>query len=410
MAYETTTNAAGVGTTTQVVVGLFNDANDAHKAVTELRANGFGPGQIGAAFRGRSLDRYANTGDAATSTRAIHHDRENWWEKVKDAFRSDDKVEGRREAAADSTLNTDPYAPGEYEYEFSDNEFEGSLVGTGIPSDRAAYLTRNLKTGGAIVTVRDADRAPEAEQILSSNGGKVRYEDIAGADLTQPNVARSNYGAADVAGADTAVNRYSDPDVEATDAAAMDAADSTGREITDTGYVDRRPVEANSAEDWNETEMTGTGYAERRSADVANSSVDRVQLFGEVLRVHKERISRGEVRVRKDVISENQSIEVPITREELVLERVAVPANTPATSASIGSGQEIRVPLSEDSVRLEKQPVVREEVLVGKREVEDVARVGDDVRHEELRVDSDAETPKRTATGEELPDERRRHG
>jgi stress response protein YsnF len=54
--------------------------------------------------------------------------------------------------------------------------------------------------------------------------------------------------------------------------------------------------------------------------------------------------------------------------------------------------------------------VVREEVVVGKREVEDVARVGDDVRHEELRVDSDAETPKRTATGEDIPDERRRHG
>ena len=171
MAYETTTNAAGVGTTTQVVVGLFNDVNDAHKAVTELRTHGFGPDQIGAAFRGRSLNRNANTGDAATSTRTVHHDHENWWEKIKDAFRSDDKVEGRREAAADSTLNTDPYAQDEHEYDFSDNEFEGSLAGTGIPSDRAASLTRNLKAGGAIVTVRDANRAAEAEQILSSNGG-----------------------------------------------------------------------------------------------------------------------------------------------------------------------------------------------------------------------------------------------
>lgn len=37
-------------------------------------------------------------------------------------------------------------------------------------------MTRNLRAGGAIVTVRDADRVPEAEQILSSNGGKVRYQ------------------------------------------------------------------------------------------------------------------------------------------------------------------------------------------------------------------------------------------
>jgi uncharacterized protein (TIGR02271 family) len=386
MAYETRTNAAGVGTTTQVVVGLFNDANDAHNAVTELRANGFGPGQIGAAFRSQSLDRAVNTGDAATSTRGVHHDHESWWEKIKDAFRSDDKSETRREAAADSTVNTDPYAQDEYDYEYADNEFEGSLAGTGIPSDRAAYLSRNLQTGGAIVTVRDADRAAEAERILASHHGKVRYEDITGTGATEAGVQRSDYQAADAAGTDFAGNRNRGTDVAARDAADVDAADSTGREITDTGYGDRR------------------------SADAVNTSVDRVQLFGEVLRVHKERISRGEVRVRKDVVSENQTIEVPITREELVLERVAVPAETPATSANIGRGQEIRVPLSEDSVRLEKQPVVREEVLVGKREVADVARVGDDVRHEELRVDSNAETPKRTATGEELPDERRRHG
>jgi uncharacterized protein (TIGR02271 family) len=87
-----------------------------------------------------------------------------------------------------------------------------------------------------------------------------------------------------------------------------------------------------------------------------------------------------------------------------------VAPNTPASSANIGRSQEIRVPLSEDSVRVEKQPVVREEVIVGKREVSDVARVNDDVRHEELRVDSDAATPKRTAAGEDLPGDLRRRG
>jgi uncharacterized protein (TIGR02271 family) len=97
-------------------------------------------------------------------------------------------------------------------------------------------------------------------------------------------------------------------------------------------------------------------------------------------------------------------------REELVLERVAVSGNTPAPSASIGGSQEIRVPLTEEKVRVEKQPVVREEVNVGKREVQDVTRVSGDVQHEELRVDPDPEAPKRSATGEELPDDLRRHG
>ncbi len=401
MAYET--NATDVGATTHVVVGLFDDASDAHQAINQLRGNGFSSNQIGAAFRGRSQDRYMDRGDATTPSGAAPH--ENWWEKLKDAFRSDDKVETRREVAADPALNADPYAEGEYEYDFADEEFHGSLQEAGIPADRAGYLTRNLKAGGAIVTVRDANRAAEAEQILSENHGKVQYKDFAGTNVASNDFRAANVAGAGVASDNSALGDYrgdvvtpgvpgtdytnrklADTDETALDAAEIDAADSTGREITDTGYVGRRPANAG--------ELAG----------------DRVQLFGEVLRVHKERISRGEVRVRKDVVTENQTIEVPVTREELVLERVAVSPNTPASSANIGRSQEIRVPLSEDSVRVEKQPVVREEVIVGKREVSDVARVGDEVRHEELRVDSDVDTPRRTAAGEDLPGDRRRRG
>ena len=123
----------------------------------------------------------------------------------------------------------------------------------------------------------------------------------------------------------------------------------------------------------------------------------------------RRRISRGEVRVRKDVVTENQTIEVPVTREELVLERVDVPADTPASSANIGRAQEVRVPLTEETVRLEKQPVVREEVIVGKREVPDVARVSDEVRHEELRVDN-PDSPRRAVTGQPSPEDVRRRG
>ena len=371
MAYETTSNAGGVGTATQVVVGLFKNANDAHQAVTQLRAQGFGPDQIGAAFRSRAGDSNLDPSDAgATSSGTVHREHEKWWDKVKDAFRSDDSVERRREsgeaAAANTSFEPELYSRGDYEYDLADDDFQGSLAGTGIPADRASYLTRNLEPGGAIVTVHNANRVAEAEQILNANDARVRHEDI-GQDKSM---------GSEIAG---------------TDAERIDAADSTGREITDTGYVDRRPV----------GDTNRAGGADRR--------VERVQLFGEVLRVHKERINRGEVRVRKDVVTENQTIEVPITREELVLERVAVSGDTPAPSANIGRGQEIRVPLSEEKVRLEKEPVLREEVSVGKREVQDVARVSGDVRREELRVD-DSDAPKRSATAEDVSTDVRRRG
>jgi uncharacterized protein (TIGR02271 family) len=47
------------------------------------------------------------------------------------------------------------------------------------------------------------------------------------------------------------------------------------------------------------------------------------------------------------------------------------------------------VPLSEERARVEKQPVVREEVRVGKRAVQDTERVSDQGRREELRVEKD---------------------
>ncbi len=116
----------------------------------------------------------------------------------------------------------------------------------------------------------------------------------------------------------------------------------------------------------------------------------KIQLLGEVLRIHKDRVQRGEVRLRKEVVTEKQNVEVPVTREELVIERTA--GGNREAGSQVGTGEsEIRVPLSEERVRVEKKPVVNEEVAVGKRAVQDTKRVSDDVRHEELNVDKEGE-------------------
>jgi uncharacterized protein (TIGR02271 family) len=127
----------------------------------------------------------------------------------------------------------------------------------------------------------------------------------------------------------------------------------------------------------------------QRSTAGTRPGLQRIQLIGEILRVHKERVSRGEVRLRKEVVTENQNIEVPVSREELVIERVAGQGRE-ASGVEVGSGQkEIRVPLTEERVHVEKKPVVNEEVQVGKREVQNTKRVSGDVRHEELRSETE---------------------
>ena len=128
------------------------------------------------------------------------------------------------------------------------------------------------------------------------------------------------------------------------------------------------------------------GYSYDEAETPATSGAQRIQLLGEVLRVHKERIGAGEVRLRKEVLTEQQTIQVPVSREELVVERVAGDNLTPV-SGTIGSDSEIRIPLSQEVASADKQTVVREQVEVGKRRVEGVQDVNSEVRHEELRIE-----------------------
>jgi uncharacterized protein (TIGR02271 family) len=112
---------------------------------------------------------------------------------------------------------------------------------------------------------------------------------------------------------------------------------------------------------------------------------ERLQLREEELRATKEPVKAGEVRVRKEVVSEEKTIDVPVTREEVVIERH--PASGRPATGDIEEGEQIRIPITEEEVRVEKRPVVKEEITVGKRRVQETETVRDTVRREEARVE-----------------------
>ena len=87
-----------------------------------------------------------------------------------------------------------------------------------------------------------------------------------------------------------------------------------------------------------------------------------IQLFGEVLRVRKEKVASGEVHVRKESVTHMETVQVPVTREHLVVEHSDENGRTAPEDS-------IRVPLSEERVHIDKDTVLREEYKVGKREV-----------------------------------------
>ena len=127
-----------------------------------------------------------------------------------------------------------------------------------------------------------------------------------------------------------------------------------------------------------------------QTSGTANQSTDtdpeqRMQLREEQLRVGKQAVQTGEVGLRKEMVSEQQTVDVPVTHEEVVIERRSgsgQPSDTP-----IGEEETYRVPVREEQVSVQKQPVVREEIALGKRQVQDTQQVSETVRREEARIE-----------------------
>lgn len=122
----------------------------------------------------------------------------------------------------------------------------------------------------------------------------------------------------------------------------------------------------------------------------------RIALREERLRIAKERRSVGEAQIGKQVVEQHEEFDVPVTHEEFFIERR--PAGSVAgTAGTIGDEREIvRIPLSEERLRVEKDTVVTEEVVVGKRTVTGTERVSATTRKEVLDIE---EPDVRTASG-----------
>jgi uncharacterized protein (TIGR02271 family) len=95
----------------------------------------------------------------------------------------------------------------------------------------------------------------------------------------------------------------------------------------------------------------------------------------------------GAVRIEKRVISEDRVLEVPVTDEQIRVERRVVNRDAMAADANAFEDIVIEVPLTSETVELHKDARVTGEVLVSKEAVEHTERVTGTVRREEVVVD-----------------------
>ncbi|RCX17445.1 uncharacterized protein (TIGR02271 family) [Fontibacillus phaseoli] len=148
-----------------------------------------------------------------------------------------------------------------------------------------------------------------------------------------------------------------------------------------------------SEEEVRETrEPAGTFYQEMATLDRPQGQVrdygseDRtMRLHEEQLGISKTRETTGEVNLRKEVVEEQKTINVPVSREEVVIEKKVI--HDDANGEPIGRDDSIRIPVTEERIEVNKRPVVTGEVEIHKREVQDTEQVRDTLKKEEARLD-----------------------
>ena len=137
--------------------------------------------------------------------------------------------------------------------------------------------------------------------------------------------------------------------------------------------------------DRRETAYAGDATAEQRM-DASGQLVARE----EVLDVDKHTETAGQARVRKEVHTDTAHVEVPVKREELVVERTPLSGQT--AGPITGGTEEERITLKQEEVDVSKKTVAKEAVSVGKRTVEGREVVDADLKEEEIVVEQTAGT------------------
>ena len=147
-----------------------------------------------------------------------------------------------------------------------------------------------------------------------------------------------------------------------------------GSEMGDAGKPGSTP-------DWTDRERS------RPSAADAGDKEHAMTLSEERLKAGKERVEVGRARLRKYTTTHTEKVDVPVTKEKLVVERT--PASGNATKAPIrDSGEKVaEVTLREERPVVEKETVPVEDVRVGKERVTETEQVSAKVRKERADVD-----------------------
>ncbi|TMW71471.1 YsnF/AvaK domain-containing protein [Alteribacter natronophilus] len=111
-----------------------------------------------------------------------------------------------------------------------------------------------------------------------------------------------------------------------------------------------------------------------------------IDLRQEELDIHKHRDETGDVEIHKEIVEEEQTVNVPVSHDQVVIETKSV--DHKPTDDPISEEETVHIPVTAEEVDVDKHTVVTGEVNAHKRSVEENRQVHD-VLHKEV---ADVET------------------
>jgi uncharacterized protein (TIGR02271 family) len=171
--------------------------------------------------------------------------------------------------------------------------------------------------------------------------------------------------------------------------------DQVQREDEDDWYleIDKDEIESMNWQGAPRDSAWSSEWTEDRQLTENDRRATRLRRYEEDLDIQKVQQQTGEVVVSKHVVEETKTVEVPVRREEVHVERRPVSdATAVGDDAFEASGESIRVPVMEEQVEVRKVARPVEEIEITKTPTETTQRVEENVRREEFDIDDDTKS------------------
>ncbi|WP_332697715.1 YsnF/AvaK domain-containing protein [Halalkalibacter lacteus] len=115
-----------------------------------------------------------------------------------------------------------------------------------------------------------------------------------------------------------------------------------------------------------------------------------LDLRQEELDIHKHSEETGDVVLHKDIVEEEKVVNVPVSHDQVIIERRAV--DHEPTAEPITEEETVHIPVTAETVDVDKHTVVTGEVSAHKRAVQETEQVRDVLHKEVADVEAHGDT------------------